>query len=120
MGERLTYGAKYGLFSVGTAVMEVVGIDTVHRTEAVHFRFRITGGAQLAQDLTIRTDTTLGPLGLTGTPQLYVSGTRAASNATAGNTYTITYDQFVGFNDAPVNPPHVYHITITWAAAGTF
>ena len=45
VGERLTYGAKYGLFSVGTAVMEVVGIDTVHRTEAVHFRFRITGGA---------------------------------------------------------------------------
>ena len=45
VGERLTYGAKYGLFSVGTAVMEVVGIDTVQRTEAVHFRFRISGGA---------------------------------------------------------------------------
>jgi hypothetical protein len=45
VGERLTYGAKYGLFSVGTAVMEVVGIDTVQRTEAVHFKFRITGGA---------------------------------------------------------------------------
>jgi len=45
VGERLTYGAKYGLFNVGTAVMEVVGIDTVQQTEAVHIRFRITGGA---------------------------------------------------------------------------
>jgi hypothetical protein len=44
-GERLTFTAKYGLFTVGTAVMEVVGIDTVQRTEAVHFRFRISGGA---------------------------------------------------------------------------
>ena len=44
-GERLTFTAKYGLFTVGTAVMEVVGIDTVQRTEAVHIRFRITGGA---------------------------------------------------------------------------
>ena len=44
-GERLSYTAKYGLFTVGTAVMEVVGIDTLHRVEAVHFRFRITGGA---------------------------------------------------------------------------
>jgi hypothetical protein len=45
MGERLTYGAKYGIFSVGTAVMEVVGIDTVRGIEAVHMQFRISGGA---------------------------------------------------------------------------
>ena len=45
VGERLTYSAKYGLFSVGTATMEVVGIDTVQRVETVHIRFRITGGA---------------------------------------------------------------------------
>ena len=45
VGERLTYSAKYGLFSVGNAAMEVVGIDTVHNTEAVHIRFRISGGA---------------------------------------------------------------------------
>ena len=45
IGERLTFQAKYGLFSVGTAVMEVMGIDTVHRAETVHIRFRISGGA---------------------------------------------------------------------------
>ena len=45
VGERLTYSAKYGLFSVGSAAMEVVGIDTVHNTETVHIRFRISGGA---------------------------------------------------------------------------
>ncbi|HXO86090.1 MAG TPA: DUF3108 domain-containing protein, partial [Gemmatimonadales bacterium] len=45
VGERLSFSAKYGVFSVGNAVMEVVGIDTVHGVEAVHIRFRITGGA---------------------------------------------------------------------------
>jgi hypothetical protein len=45
VGERLSFSAKYGPFSVGNAVMEVVGIDTVHGVEAVHLRFRITGGA---------------------------------------------------------------------------
>lgn len=45
VGERLSFSAKYGIFSVGSAVMEVVGIDTVHGMETVHIRFRITGGA---------------------------------------------------------------------------
>lgn len=45
IGERLTYQAKYGLFNVGTAVMEVMGIDTVRGVETVHFQFRISGGA---------------------------------------------------------------------------
>ena len=45
VGERLTFSAKYGVFSVGTATMEVMGIDTVHQTEAVHIRFRLKGGA---------------------------------------------------------------------------
>ena len=45
VGERLSFGAKYGIFNVGSAVMEVVGIDTVHGIETVHIRFRITGGA---------------------------------------------------------------------------
>src|SRR4051812_3070463 len=45
IGERLTFQAKYGLFSVGSATMEVMGIDTIHRAETVHIRFRITGGA---------------------------------------------------------------------------
>jgi hypothetical protein len=45
VGERLTFSAKYGVFSVGSATMEVVGIDTVQRAETVHIRFRIKGGA---------------------------------------------------------------------------
>jgi Protein of unknown function (DUF3108)/Glycosyl transferase family 2 len=45
VGERLTFGAKYGIFSVGNAVMEVMGIDTVHKVETVHIRFTISGGA---------------------------------------------------------------------------
>jgi len=45
VGERLTYGAKYGIFSVGTAVMEVMGIDTLRGIEVVHMQFRISGGA---------------------------------------------------------------------------
>jgi len=44
-GERFTYGAKYGIFSVGTAIMEVAGIDTIRGAEAVHLQFRISGGA---------------------------------------------------------------------------
>jgi hypothetical protein len=45
VGERLNFSAKYGIFSVGNAIMEVVGIDTVRNTETVHIRFRINGGA---------------------------------------------------------------------------
>jgi len=45
VGERLTFSAKYGIFSVGSATMEVVGIDTVHNLETVHIRFKISGGA---------------------------------------------------------------------------
>lgn len=45
VGERLSFGARYGIFSVGSAVMEVMGIDTVRGMETVHIRFRITGGA---------------------------------------------------------------------------
>ena len=45
VGERLSFGARYGIFSVGSAAMEVMGIDTVHGVETVHIRFRITGGA---------------------------------------------------------------------------
>jgi hypothetical protein len=45
VGERFTYGAKYGPFSVGRAMMEVAGIDTVRGVETVHLQFRISGGA---------------------------------------------------------------------------
>lgn len=45
VGERLTFGARYGIFSVGNATMEVMGIDTVHHVPTVHIRFQISGGA---------------------------------------------------------------------------
>jgi hypothetical protein len=45
VGERLVYGAKYGLFNVGTATMEVAGLDTVRGAEVMHFVFSIEGGA---------------------------------------------------------------------------
>lgn len=45
IGERLSFGARYGIFSVGNATMEVMGIDTVHGGPAVHIRFEISGGA---------------------------------------------------------------------------
>src|SRR5258706_9793715 len=45
LGQRLSFNAKYGIFNVGNAVMEVVGLDTVRNIETVHIRFRISGGA---------------------------------------------------------------------------
>lgn len=45
VGERFSFSAKYGPFGIGNAAMEVMGIDTVHGVEAVHIRFRISGGA---------------------------------------------------------------------------
>lgn len=54
VGERLVYGARFGPFSVGTATMQVAGIDTVRGIETVHFTFLIDGGAlwyHIRQDL---------------------------------------------------------------------
>ncbi len=45
VGERLVYGARYGPFSVGTATMQVAGVDTIRGVETVHFVFLIDGGA---------------------------------------------------------------------------
>jgi hypothetical protein len=45
LGERHTYTARYGPFSIGRATMEVMGIDTVQGVETVHMQFRLTGGA---------------------------------------------------------------------------
>ena len=45
VGERLVYAAHLGVFSVGEATMEVVGLDTVRGAETVHLRFHIEGGA---------------------------------------------------------------------------
>ncbi len=45
VGERLVYAARFGVFSVGEATMEVAGRDTVRGAPAVHFKFHIEGGA---------------------------------------------------------------------------
>jgi hypothetical protein len=45
VGERMTFNAKYGLFNVGKATLEVVGLDTVGGAETVRLRFHIRGGA---------------------------------------------------------------------------
>ncbi|HUC39857.1 MAG TPA: glycosyltransferase family 2 protein, partial [Gemmatimonadales bacterium] len=45
VGEKFSFGARYGIFNIGSATMEVMGTDTVHGVETVHLRFRITGGA---------------------------------------------------------------------------
>jgi glycosyltransferase involved in cell wall biosynthesis len=45
VGERFSFTARYGVFSIGSAVMEVMAIDTVRAVEAVHFQFRLSGGA---------------------------------------------------------------------------
>jgi hypothetical protein len=43
-GERAEYSVKYGPFSVGSGIMEVVGIDSVRGHETWHTLFRIRGG----------------------------------------------------------------------------
>jgi len=44
VGEKFSFGARYGIFNIGGATMEVMGTDTVHGVETVHIRFRISGG----------------------------------------------------------------------------
>lgn len=44
-GERMQYQAKFGLFNVGRAVLEVTGLDTVRGAEMVRLRFAIDGSA---------------------------------------------------------------------------
>jgi len=45
VGERLVYNVKFGLFTVGRATMEVVGIDTVRGEPTYHVLFNIHGRA---------------------------------------------------------------------------
>jgi hypothetical protein len=45
VGERFQYQVKLGLFSVGRAVMEVTGMDTVRGHETFVFRFTLNGKA---------------------------------------------------------------------------
>jgi hypothetical protein len=45
VGERTRYQAKYGPLSVGEALLEVGGVDTVRGVETIRLRFQIEGGA---------------------------------------------------------------------------
>lgn len=44
VGERLIYDAKFGAIKVGTARMEVAGVEELRGYEAWHTSFRISGG----------------------------------------------------------------------------
>ena len=44
-GERMTYDVKFGVFRVGRASMEVVGIDTVRGEQVYHVLFAVRGRA---------------------------------------------------------------------------
>jgi hypothetical protein len=44
VGERADYSVKYGPFSVGSGLMEVVGLDTIRGLETWHTIFRVRGG----------------------------------------------------------------------------
>ena len=44
VGERFVFDAKFGIISLGTATMEVVGLDTIRGVETLHLQFRLQGG----------------------------------------------------------------------------
>lgn len=44
VGERADYSVKFGPFSVGSGIMEVVGLDTIRGRESWHTLFRVRGG----------------------------------------------------------------------------
>jgi hypothetical protein len=46
-GETLIYEARYGLFTVGRAMLHVAGVDTVRGTPALHVVFVLQGGIPL-------------------------------------------------------------------------
>jgi hypothetical protein len=45
--ERLEYQVKYGFLGVGSAALEVLGLDTVRGTPAVHATFTVKGGVRV-------------------------------------------------------------------------
>ena len=47
VGERLRYEVRWGLVTLGTAEMQVVGIDTIRGAPAAHIQFRIQGSNYL-------------------------------------------------------------------------
>lgn len=46
-GERLEYQVKFGFLGVGSAVLEVVGVEPVRGTPAVHATFSVNGGVRV-------------------------------------------------------------------------
>jgi len=48
VGERFEYGAKWNLFGVGRAAIEVASIDTVRDQPAFHFRYTMEASAPLS------------------------------------------------------------------------
>jgi len=45
--ERLEYQVKYGFLGVGSAVLEVLGLDAVRGTPAIHVTFTVKGGIRV-------------------------------------------------------------------------
>ena len=45
--ERLEYQVKYGFLGVGSAVLEVLGLDAVRGTPAIHVTFSVKGGVRV-------------------------------------------------------------------------
>ena len=46
-GERLEYQVKYGFLGVGSATLQVLGLDTVRGTPTVHAQFTVQGGIKI-------------------------------------------------------------------------
>ena len=46
-GERLEYQVKFGFLSVGSAALEVLGLDRIRGTPTVHSVFSVSGGMKL-------------------------------------------------------------------------
>lgn len=46
-GERLEYQVKYGFLGVGSATLQVLGLDTVRGTPTVHAQFTVQGGIKV-------------------------------------------------------------------------
>ena len=45
--ERLEYQVKYGFLGVGSAVLQVLGLDAVHGAPAIHVTFSVKGGIRV-------------------------------------------------------------------------
>jgi hypothetical protein len=47
VGERLEYQVKYGFLGVGNAALEVIGVENVRGSPAVHASFSVNGGVKV-------------------------------------------------------------------------